>query len=56
MPLSLRTITIGVPQAAGLVDRLEGDAAGQRAVADHGDDLAVLADRRWRIASLRPTA
>ena len=27
-------------QAAGLVDRLEGDAAGHRAVADDGDDLA----------------
>ena len=31
-------------EAAGVVERLEGDAAGQRAVADHGDDLAVLAD------------
>ena len=30
-------------EAAGLVDRLERDAAGHRAVADHGDDLAVLA-------------
>ncbi len=28
-------------EAAGLADRLEGDAAGHRAVADHGDDLAV---------------
>ena len=44
MPLSLRTITIGVSQAARLLERLVGDAAGQRAVADHGDDLAVLAD------------
>ena len=30
-------------EAAGLVDRLEGDAAGHRAVADHGDHAAVLA-------------
>jgi hypothetical protein len=30
-------------EAAGLVDRLEGDAAGHGAVADDGDDLAVLA-------------
>ena len=30
-------------EAAGLVDRLERDAAGHRAVADDGDDLAVLA-------------
>ncbi len=29
-------------QAAGVVDRLEGDAAGHRAVADHGYDLAVF--------------
>src|SRR4029079_8692238 len=28
-------------EAAGLVDRLERDAAGHRAVADHRDDLAV---------------
>ena len=31
-------------QAARGVQRLVGDAAGQRAVADHGGDLAVLAD------------
>ena len=31
-------------QAAGRVQRLVGDAAGQRAVADHRGDLAVLAD------------
>ena len=31
-------------EAAGLLQRLVGDAAGQRAVADHRDDLAVLAD------------
>ena len=31
-------------QPAGVVQRLESDAAGQGAVADHGDDLAVLAD------------
>ena len=31
-------------QPAGVVQRLVGDAAGERAVADHGDDLAVLAD------------
>ena len=31
-------------QPAGVVERLVGDAAGERAVADHGDDLAVLAD------------
>ena len=30
-------------EAASLVDRLEGDAAGHRAVADHRDDTAVLA-------------
>ena len=30
-------------EPAGLVDRLERDAAGHRAVADHRDDLAVLA-------------
>ena len=30
-------------EPAGLVDRLERDAAGHRPVADHGDDLAVLA-------------
>ena len=41
MPLSFRTITIGASEAAGVVQRLEGDAAGQRAVADHRDDLAV---------------
>ena len=29
-------------EATGLVDRLEGDAAGHGAVADDGDDLAVL--------------
>ena len=44
IPLSLRTITIGVCEPAGVVERLEGDAAGERTVADHGDDLAVLAD------------
>ena len=43
-------------EAAGLRDRLEGDAAGHRAVADHGDDLAVLGTARARIASLMPTA
>ena len=31
-------------QASGGVQRLVSDAAGQRAVADHGGDLAVLAD------------
>ena len=31
-------------QAAGLVQRLEGDASGQRPVADHRHDLAVGAD------------
>ncbi len=31
-------------QPAGVVQRLVGDAAGERAVADHRDDLAVLAD------------
>ena len=31
-------------QPAGVMERLVGDAAGERAVADHGDDLAVLAD------------
>ena len=31
-------------QAAGVVERLERDAAGERAVADHRDDLAVVAD------------
>ena len=31
-------------QAARVLQRLVGDAAGQRAVADHRDDLAVLAD------------
>src|SRR5688572_31102162 len=34
------------PEAAGLVDGLEGDAAGHRPVADHRDDLAVLAGTR----------
>ena len=33
-------------QAAGLVDRLEGDAAGHGAVADDGDDLARRRARR----------
>jgi hypothetical protein len=28
-------------EAAGVLERLEGDSAGQRAVSDHGDDLAV---------------
>ena len=46
MPLSLSTTTIGVSSAAGVVQRLEGDAAGHRAVADHGDDLAVGSRRR----------
>ncbi len=31
-------------QASGMVERLVGDTAGERSVADHGDDVAVLAD------------
>ena len=31
-------------QPAGVMQRLIGDPAGESAVADHGDDLAVLAD------------
>ncbi len=31
-------------EPAGVMERLIGDAAGQRPVADHGDDVAVLAD------------
>ena len=42
--MSLRTITIGVCEPAGVVEGLVGDAAGEGAVADHRDDLAVLAD------------
>ena len=42
--------------AAGVQERLEGHAAGERAVADHRDDLAVRRRRRLRIASLMPTA
>ena len=40
-----------MPEAAGLVDRLEGDAAGHRAVADHRDDAAgvELAARAHRL-------
>src|SRR5207244_12484474 len=31
-------------EPAGVMERLIGDAAGQRPVADHGDNVAVLAD------------
>ena len=41
-------------EAAGLADRLERDAAGHRAVADHGDDLAVLAPARLAHPLLDP--
>ncbi len=43
-------------QATGLVDRLERDAAGHGAVADHRDDLARVGVARGCIASLSPTA
>ena len=43
-------------QAAGLVDRLERDAAGHRAVADDRDDLAGVGSPRRRMPSLSPTA
>ena len=44
MPLSFTTITIGRSMPAGVQERLEGHPAGERAVADHRDDLAVGRD------------
>ena len=44
IPLSLSTITIGVCSPPAWCSASIGDPAGERAVADHGDDLAVLAD------------
>ena len=41
--MSFRTHDDRRAEATGLGDRLEGDAAGHRAVADHRDDVPVLA-------------
>ena len=43
-------------EPAGVVERLVGDAAGQRPVADHRDHLARRSPIPLRIASLSPTA
>src|ERR1700743_595386 len=51
MPLSLSTTTIGVPRPPACPIASEGAAAGHRAVADHGDDLAVaVLAAGWRRA------
>ena len=42
-PLSLRTHHHSSTRVPQIVERLVGHTAGQRAIAHHGDDLAVTA-------------
>ena len=46
--LSLRMTSSFVAQAAGVVERLEDDAAGQRSVADDRHAMSIRADRADR--------
>ena len=48
-PLSLTTITSGLSVGRDVVERLPAHAAGQRAVADDGDHVTVLAAQRERL-------